>query len=208
MIDLLWQQAYAQSFWELIAVGLGLSYVILAAKESVWCWPAAFVSTGIYTLLFWFGELPMQALLNLFYLAMAVYGYLLWRPQQTDKALISIQRWPWRYHVALLSLGVLLTFSIGGYLKLIGGTQLPYLDAGITVFSILNTFLMARKVLENWLYWLLIDSAAILLYLQTGYHLTALMFLLFLFLALYGFFQWRTNFILNTAHSEQSVGKV
>lgn len=177
--------------WEVIAVLLGLSYVWLAANESSWCWPAAFTSTAIYSVLFWFGQLPMQALLNLFYLAMAVYGFLLWHPVGASKNLISIQRWPWRYHAALIALGILLTFSIGGYLKLIGGTQLPYFDAAISVFSILNTFLMARKVLENWLYWLLIDAAAILLYLQTGYYVTAMMFGLFLLLAIYGFIQWR-----------------
>ncbi|MBE9548352.1 MAG: nicotinamide mononucleotide transporter, partial [Proteobacteria bacterium] len=69
----------ALSAWEVMASLLGIGYVLLAARESQWCWPLAFVSTLIYTLLFWGGQLPMQALLNFYYMGMAVYGYLVWR---------------------------------------------------------------------------------------------------------------------------------
>ncbi len=67
----------AMSGWEAFAASLGIIYVVLATRESQWCWPFAFVSTVIYTVLFWEGQLPMQALLNFYYMGMAVYDYLL-----------------------------------------------------------------------------------------------------------------------------------
>lgn len=67
------------SGWEVFAALLGVGYIVFAARESQWCWPMAFISTLIYTLLFWEGQLPMQALLNFYYMGMAIYGYLLWR---------------------------------------------------------------------------------------------------------------------------------
>ncbi|HEC72854.1 MAG TPA: nicotinamide riboside transporter PnuC, partial [Methylophaga aminisulfidivorans] len=73
MIDAIIQGFYALSGWEVFAAALGMAYVILAARESQWCWPMAFISTLIYTILFWEGQLPMQALLNFYYMGMAVY---------------------------------------------------------------------------------------------------------------------------------------
>ncbi|WP_127470308.1 nicotinamide riboside transporter PnuC [Thiomicrorhabdus aquaedulcis] len=200
----------AQSGWEWLAAGLGILYVILAAKESIWCWPAAFISTAIYTWLFWSGLLPMQALLNAYYLIMAVYGFIIWRghkprtansplpqasvtslqspPAQTN-LVISTRSWP--FHVAFVCVGVLLSVGIGGYLATFENVRLPYLDATVTVFSVMNTVLMARKVLENWLYWIIIDSAAIALYWQTGYYVTIVMFSVYLALAVYGYLHWK-----------------
>jgi nicotinamide mononucleotide transporter len=192
----------AQSGWEWLAAGLGILYVILAAKESIWCWPAAFISTAIYTWLFWSGLLPMQALLNAYYMIMAVYGFTIWRSTQTGKLAGKLASKPEtplrihtrsiRFHLVFMSTGVALTLLTGGYLSTFEALRLPYLDAAVTVFSVMNTVLMARKVLENWLYWIVIDSAAIALYWQTGYYVTIIMFSVYLGLAVYGYFNWQT----------------
>lgn len=180
-----------QSGWEWLAAGLGILYVVLAAKESVWCWPAAFVSTLIYTVLFWQGQLPMQALLNGYYLAMAVYGFYLWRqPTQPHKTLV-IHTKPWAFHVLFVLTGLLISGLIGIQLAENPANRLPFLDAFVTVFSVMNTYMMARKIQENWLYWIIIDGFAIALYWQTGYYVTIIMFTVYLILAVYGFLNWQ-----------------
>ena len=138
----------ALSGWEVIAAILGIGYVILAAKESQWCWPLAFVSTLIYTVLFWEGQLPMQALLNFYYMGMAIYGYLLWQKQGKVEDAIAISKFTWLQQFTFLMVGSLLTFATAKYLISIDASQSPFLDAGVTVFSVLNTVLMARKVLQ------------------------------------------------------------
>lgn len=181
----------AQSGWEWIAASLGIGYVILAAKESIWCWPAAFASTLIYTLLFWQGQLPMQALLNVYYMGMAVYGWRLWRTDREDNEVLVISTRPGRFHIGFVMSGVILSLVTAYYLEQVIGSRLPYLDAFVTVFSVMNTVLMARKVLESWIYWIVINAAAIALYFQTGYYVTIVMFMVYLVLAIYGYKSWR-----------------
>ena len=177
--------------WEVIATTLGIAYVVLAARESIWCWPAAFVSTLIYTVLFWEGQLPMQAVLNVYYMGMAVYGWTLWRRQAQQDDSIVISSRPVRFHLWFISGGIALSVITAYYLEQFVGSRLPYLDAFVMVFSVMNTVLMARKVLENWLYWLVINSGAIALYWQTGYYVTIVMFGLYFVLAIIGYLSWK-----------------
>lgn len=190
MFDQLIIQFNQQTGWEALAVILGITYVILAARESVWCWPAAFFSTGIFTVLFWQGQLPMQSVLKLFYLIMAVYGFMLWRRNQQTIDHVKIHFWPWRYHLLFILIGVSVGWLFAEMLIYYNASQQPYLEAFVTIFAVINTYLVVRKVVENWIYWVIIDSAAIVLYLQTGFVLTAVMMLLFVVLALYGLASW------------------
>ena len=181
----------ALSGWEVFAALLGIAYVILATKESQWCWPLAFISTLIYTILFWQGQLPMQALLNFYYMGMAIYGYLLWRQHGNTEDNLVITRWSRSQQIIFLAIGTILTLATAYYLESINASQSPYLDAGVTVFSVLNTLLMARKILQNWLYWIIIDAAAIVLYAQTGYYATVVMYSVYLILAIIGYISWQ-----------------
>lgn len=190
-MQMVWQSFLALSGWEVIGTILGITYVILAAKESIWCWPAALVSTLIYTILFWEGQLPMQALLNIYYMGMAIYGWQLWRTNSQTNEVLVISTKPGRFHIGFIASGVILTVITAYYLEQVIGSRLPYLDAFVTVFSVMNTVLMARKVLESWLYWIVINSAAIALYFQTGFYVTIVMFMVYLVLTIYGYKSWR-----------------
>lgn len=178
------------SGWEMFAALLGIGYILFASHESQWCWPLAFISTIIYTILFWENQLPMQALLNLYYIGMAVYGFILWHRHENQTAELNIHSWPWQYHLVFMAIGGFLSLIFGYYLSA-HPTQYPYLDAFVMVFSVMNTLLMARKVLENWLYWQVINSSAIVLYALTGFYATIVMFSIYLFLAMAGYFKWR-----------------
>ena len=182
----------AQSGWEWLAASLGITYVLLASKTSIWCWPAAFVSTLIYTLLFWKGQLPMQVILNIYYMGMAIYGFTLWRQQSQSHSSLNITQRPLVFHLKFITAGLLLTALIGAYLSSIPYAQLPYLDAIIMVFSVMNTVLMVKKIIESWLYWMVINTLAITLFFQTGYYATLIMFLVYLILAFYGYYSWKT----------------
>ena len=183
----------ALSPWEVLATILGISYVILAAKESFWCWPAAFVSTLIYTVLFWEGQLPMQAILNFYYMGMAIYGYQLWHKKSAPEDKLQVTTLSLPQHLIYIFGATTLSIIIG-YLTATTASKLPFLDSAIMVFSVINTYLMAQKILENWIYWLVIDAAAIYLYWQTGFYVTIIMFGLYLVLAFYGYLEWSKCF--------------
>lgn len=178
------------SGWEITAALMGVAYILLAAKESQWCWLFALLSTLIYTVLFWEGQLPMQALLNFYYMGMAVYGFWLWRKHGAETNKLNISRWCWQRHLALIGIGVVISSLVTLYLQKTGQSKSPVLDAYTTVFSVMNTWLIAKKVLENWLYWVVIDAAATLLYFQTGYYATMLLFVLNTVLAIAGYLSW------------------
>ena len=188
----------ALSPWEVLATILGIIYVVLAAKESFWCWPAAFVSTLIYTALFWEGQLPMQAILNFYYMGMAIYGYQLWRKKSAQEEVFQVTTLSLSKHLIYIISATVLSIVIG-YLSATTTSKLPFLDAAVMVFSVINTYLMAQKILENWIYWLVIDAAAIYLYWQTGFYVTIIMFSLYLVLAVYGYLEW------NKSLKEQSL---
>ncbi|PPD13376.1 nicotinamide riboside transporter PnuC [Methylophilus sp.] len=178
------------SSWEIAAALMGVAYILLAAKESQWCWLFAFFSTLVYTVLFWHDQLPMQALLNFYYMGMAIYGFWAWHKHGKQTDTLKISRWPWLWHIGFMVVGVAVSAVVSAYLQKTGQSQSPVLDAYTTVFSVMNTWLIARKVLENWLYWAVIDGAATLLYVQTGYYATAVLFVLNTILAIVGFISW------------------
>ena len=178
------------SGWEIAAALMGVAYILLAAKESQWCWPFAFFSTIIYTVLFWEGQLPMQALLNFYYIGMAVYGYWLWRKHGKTENTLAITSWGWPKNLAFIAIGLIISATATYYLTTNNQSQSPALDAYTTVFAVMNTWLMAKKVLQNWLYWVIIDAAAVVLYVETSYYATAALFVLNTILAIAGYTSW------------------
>ena len=187
----------AMSGWEYVAAILSLAYVVLAMFQSIWCWPAAFVSTLIYTLLFWQGKLVMESVLNFYYLIMAVYGFYQWRNgKRTKSEQLKIQSWSVSTHIKIIAI----TFVVAMGLGYISGTyfdaKLAYLDAFTTAFAVMTTYMVTQKVLENWLYWIVIDIASIYMYIQLGYFPTVVLFVLYTLIAYMGYRNWRTDFRL------------
>ncbi|GGF72574.1 nicotinamide riboside transporter PnuC [Alteromonas lipolytica] len=183
------EQVLATSVPEWLAVILAIAYVLLAARQSAWCWAAALASTAIYTWLFWQVALPFQSVLNFFYMIMAVYGYWQWhhQPGQTR----SIQSWPLSWHLATVFGLTAVAVVLGKLAASQFNGEYLWLDAAINVFSVATTFMVAHKVLQNWLYWLVINTAAVFLYWQSGLILSACLFLGYVGFSLYGYSQWK-----------------
>lgn len=184
-------QFQAMSHWEYLAVVLAIAYLWLAMRQSLWCWPAAFISTLIYTLIFWNVALLSEALLQLYYLGMALYGFWLWRYHPGHAQQLPIRSWGWPRQLQLIASCSLASLLLGWLMAHYTHADYPYLDAATTCFAIANTWLVARKVLENWLYWLVIDGVSIYLYLAKGLDLTAALFALYLLMVIIGYWRWR-----------------
>lgn len=176
---------------EWFAVLLAVAYVWLAARQNVWCWLCAFVSTAIYTWLFWQHTLPFQSGLNIYYMLMAIYGWYQWQGSQQQERQVSL--WSLTKHIIAI---VVLAFTSWGLAKFFSHWFDPkyvYLDVFTTVFSVFTTVLVAHKVLENWLYWIVINSAIAYLTFIKGMHPTALLYLAYIGFAIYGYLKWRTS---------------
>ncbi|QSX39074.1 nicotinamide riboside transporter PnuC [Shewanella sedimentimangrovi] len=183
----------AMTVWEGVAVLLALAYLLLAMRASIWCWAAAFLSTAIYTVLFFKVMLLMESLLNVYYMAMAFYGYWQWSRGGERHHGVQVCSWPLATHLRLIALTSIVSLAVGYLMANFTQASFPYLDAATTCFAVMTTYLVARKVLENWLYWVVIDLVSIYLYLSKGLMLTSLLFVLYVGLAVGGFFLWRST---------------
>lgn len=210
--------------FELVAVAASLLYVVLAAKGNIWCWPAAILSTVLYTVIFYDVYLWMDSTLQLYYLIMAFYGWLCWRKASAGSNSIGSQslaieskalqytQWPLRRHSIIIFILTLLSGILGWLMSTYTPTDFPYTDSATTVFAVFATYLISQKVLENWLYFIIIDIVSIFLYIEKGLIPTAALFFVYVFLAIYGYWQWRQYFqaqrnrINNTRDNENTLG--
>ena len=195
----------AVSLGEWAAVSLGVAYLVLAMREHIACWYAAFLSTAISVYVFWQVSLLMESTLNVYYMAMAVYGWYQWRQGASSDLggaqprVLPVSTWTVGQH-ALAVAAIALATLISGYLLSQNSTAaLPYLDSFTTWGSVLTTYMVARKILENWIYWFVIDAVSIGLYLDRGLYLYAALFALYLVLVVFGYRSWSRS--LRASHA-------
>jgi nicotinamide mononucleotide transporter len=186
----LWAGLLATSPLEAVAVLLSLTYVVLAVPRSRWCWVAGGVGSLIYVWLFARARLPMQSLLQVWYVGVAVFGFLRWSHEGTTRiALLA-----WRGHVVIIAASLLLAVAIARFLAAETQAAWPLLDASTMVLSLFATWLTARGKLENWLYWMAIDAVQAWLYTVQRLVFTAFLFLVYLMIASVGFIQWSKTY--------------
>ena len=179
---------------EWVAVIFAFAYVVLAIRQNVLCWIASIVSSAIFLVLFWRGGLVMQALLQVFYIVMGLYGWWAWR-HGGDGARhdLPVTRWPLRRHVAALTVIAVVSLINGRWIAGENGGAVPYVDALTTWVSFFATWLVTRKVLENWLYWIVVDLVAAGLYYSQGLRATTVLFVVYSVMAVRGYLQWRKD---------------
>ena len=174
---------------QVLALLLGVVYVLLILKRQRLGWIAGGLSSSICVYLAASAHLPMQSVLQVYYVVMSFYGWYSWtRAKQNDQARIT--RWPPRYHLAALAAIVLLSFITAHWLALETHAAWPYLDSLTTWISLLATWMVARMKLENWLYWITADAITAYLFAAQGYPVMAGLFLSYLAIAVIGLRVW------------------
>jgi nicotinamide mononucleotide transporter len=186
-------RAWRGTGWtEIIAVVLAVAYVLLAIRQSISCWVAAFVSSCLYVWLMFGARLYMESVLNAFYAAMAVYGFWQWQGR-ADSGGLNVHRWTLSRNALALA-GVIGLSSVSYYfLSRYTPAAWPFMDSMVAWASVFATFLVARKVYENWHWWLVIDSVCLCLYFTRHLYFTMLLFALYLPLCVLGMREWRRS---------------
>ena len=190
--------AQSMSLLEVTAVVFAMAYLLLAVRENVLCWLFAFLSTAIYTVLFWDVSLLMESALNVYYMVMAVYGWHQWTRGGTNgdelPHALAVRSMTASQHVWVIATIVVLSAISGYLLGEHSSAAWPYVDSFTTWASVITTYLVARKYLQNWLYWIVIDAVSVPLYIDRGLNLTALLFVAYVVIAVVGYFKWRDHF--------------
>jgi nicotinamide mononucleotide transporter len=182
------------SWIEIGAVAFALAYLVLAIRQNQLCWPAAIISVTLSFVLFYDARLYPEAALQVFYFAMAIYGWYQWRLGGTEHTGVKIALWKARSHAIAIAAVIVLSVASGAILAARTDAALPYADSFTAIGALVATYMVAKKVLENWIYWFVLDSVSVFIYIARGLNLYALLFVLYLVLIVLGYRRWRRDF--------------
>ncbi len=177
------------SWLEIAAFVMSVAMVFGNVRQSLWAWPLAAGASLLYALLFWQGQLYGEAALQLFFVAMAAWGFAQWWRGRVQRTLTvrRMQARAWSLSLGAIAVGWPL---LGYFLDTQTDSPLPYWDALPTVASVVATVQLGRKYIENWPFWVAINGISIVLFALKAYWLTVLLYAAFIPLALWGWRAW------------------
>jgi nicotinamide mononucleotide transporter len=184
-----WQ---AQSLLEVIGVITGLLCVYLAAKNIIWNWPFAIISVAIYIIIFYHSHLFADMGLQFYFLAMNIYGWYFWSKKPASQEKTPVLRIKKMEIILSVIAVIVFTFLLGSVLKYTTASY-PFIDSFCTACSLVAQIFLARKVLENWLIWIFVDIIYVGVYVFKGLHLTAVMYAIYVAIALLGYIDWKRD---------------
>jgi nicotinamide mononucleotide transporter len=185
--------AWHDTSWiELIAAALAVVYLLLAIGQRLSCWIAGCVSSVLYVWVLFGARLYMESALQVYYALMAIYGFWQWQQGGGGRAL-EVSHWSLSRHVAALAGIVAASLITWFFLRRFTPAAWPFVDSMVTWSSVFTTFLVARKVYENWYWWLVIDTVSLVLYFTRHLYVTMLLFALYLVLIVIGMREWRRS---------------
>jgi nicotinamide mononucleotide transporter len=184
-----WQ---AQSLLEVIGVITGLLCVYLAAKNIIWNWPFAIISVAIYIRIFYYSHLFADMGLQFYFLSMNIYGWYFWSKKPASEEKTPVLRMKKMEIILSVIAVIVFTFLLGSVLKYTTASY-PFIDSFCTACSLVAQIFLARKVLENWLIWIFVDIIYVGVYVFKGLHLTAVMYAIYVAIALLGYIDWKRD---------------
>ena len=186
-----WLAAHGTSCLELVAFVFGAVSVYLSVRQSIWSWPTAIVNVALYAYVFLRAGLYSDSGLQVVYLVLSIYGWYQWRYGGAGHTTLRVSRASPRTLVVCAVAGIVAWLVLGQVTSRIQGVAIPYLDAALTATSLVAQWMMTRKILENWLLWIVADIVYVPTFVSRGLHLTAILYLVFLVLAVLGYREWR-----------------
>ena len=164
---------------EWIAALAGAVSVYLSARENIWSWPTAIVNVGLYTIVFRRAGLYSDMGLQVVYLLLSIYGWYQW-----------LYGGAHRTQLIVTPIAIVFWIALARYTATLPGVALPSLDAGLTTISLVAQWMMTRKILENWVLWIVADVVYVPMYIYKGLPVTAALYAVFLGLAVIGLRSW------------------
>jgi nicotinamide mononucleotide transporter len=183
------------SLIELFAAICGFICVYLTIKENIWCWPVGLVQVALYIFIFYDAKLYSDVLLHIVYVFMQFYGWYYWLhggKEQKEAQITELSKSWFAFYIVGSGLAVIL---LGYGMASATDASFPYADAFTTVFSLSAQWLLSRKKLESWHFWIAVDCVAIFIYFQKSLYSTAILYGLFLGMAIAGLLRWRKTLL-------------
>jgi nicotinamide mononucleotide transporter len=178
---------------EILATSANLVYIILLIRERISCWPFGIVGSLLSIYLFIDVRLYSEAFLYFFYAVMGVWGWIRWH-RRIEEDHNPVIRWRFNYHLRAIVMACVIALGWGYTVQFYSDAERPVFDAFTTIFSFLGTYLEVTKVLEAWLYWLVLNLASVWLYHDRSLDIYAVLIGFYSVLSVWGFLNWRKTF--------------
>lgn len=180
----------ATDFLEGFAVFTAILYIVFISFKKTIGWLFGAISSMLYIFICYISQLYIETGLQLFYLIMAFYGWYMWTEDSKDND-SPIIKWPLKKHLLNILVSTILFIILGFVFDNYTNQASPYADAFATSFSLTTTYLVTIKVLENWIYWIIVDIVAMYLFWSNSLSLTSIMYLSLTISSVFGYFKWR-----------------
>ena len=178
--------------WIIEGVGaaLAIAYLLLALKQNKLCWFAWIASSILYLYVMYQAGLYMESLLQVFYLCMGFYGLSQWSKTINNNQNTYVDLWSIGNHIFAISLVIVLSLLSGTLLSNFSNAALPFIDAFTTWGAIVASYMVAKKILENWIYWFIIDFISVFIFASRGLYFTSALFVTYLVIIYFGYKSW------------------
>jgi len=182
---------------ESAATFFGLLCVWLTIRQNIWCWPTGLIQVILFIFVFYSTKLYSDLILHVIYVVMQIYGWYHWLHGGTNNQMLNVTTQTVRQTLFWVATAFLGAFAWGHFMATHTDAAAPYADAFVVVASLIAQWLMARKIIESWLFWISVDSVAIGVYLYKSLFVTTGLYTVFLLMAISGYFAWRRTLTQN-----------
>ena len=191
MIDIL--NYIIDNIYQFLGVVFSIVYVMFSIKQNILCWHALIIASILNMFAYNLIDLPLQVVMQLFFIGTAIYGWYNWH-QAENKGKLKVKSWDTTKHIKWVSFGLLITCVLTILLKELNlNSNYPFLDSLMFVFNIIPMYLTGKKVLESWIYFILIDIVSGLFYLITNQYFFCFLFFCYIGFAISGYKTWKKH---------------
>lgn len=192
----------AQNWMEIAGTLSALLYLFLSIRENIWLWPVGFVTSFFYMLIFFQSRLYADMGLQVYYLWVSVYGWFHWMGRrqltkpETQLETRCLSPRGWLTYLTLVLAGSAVLYLVLRFVPLWLGlppSELPLGDAFTTAGGVVATWMLARKILENWLFWVVVNAVSLGMYVYKDLQITAGLFVVYTLMAVVGYYRWKQN---------------
>ncbi len=178
---------------EWFAAIAGAISVYLSTRENIWSWPTAIVNVGLYIVIFEKSGLYSDMGLQVVYLVLSIYGWYEWLHGGANKSRLDVSRASRRVWILSTGAGVAGWLVIWSITRRLHGVSIPSIDSALTATSLVAQWMMTRKILENWILWILADIVYVPMYIYKKLYVTSGLYAVFLILAIMGLVEWKRS---------------
>ena len=188
----------SENIYEFFGVTFSFIYVIFSIRQNILCWPTLIIASIFNMIAFNAINLPLQMSMQFFFVATAIYGWSNWKKPNAKTELLRVEKWKTSQNIQWITIGLLITLLLTFFIKLLPSqsaiySRYPFFDSLMFVFNIIPMYMTGRKILQCWIYFIVIDIISGTFYYYTEEYFYCLLFFGYIPFAITGLIQWKKS---------------